>query len=245
MRTANKWMAIGTLALAASWAHGAEVEVDGGVYSEYVWRGQVLDEKPVAQGGLTVAHPSGLALNVWGNYSLRSDATGKAQLNEVDYTLSYAGELEGLSYEIGFINYTFPNTNLEDTSEVYVSVGLDLPLAPAFTVYYDLDEIKGLYATAAVSHGMEVSEALSMEVGASLGFADGEYIEGYFGAKKSAALQDMNVYLSAAYALSETLSLNALLQYTFMPDGSMSDLAAANYADKEALVGGISLVYTF
>jgi uncharacterized protein (TIGR02001 family) len=224
----------------------ADVNVDGGIYSEYVWRGQVLDDRPAAQGGLTVAHPSGAAFNVWGNYSLDSDASGQSELNEVDYTLSYGGALEGVSYEIGFISYTFPNTNLDDTSEIYISAGLDLPLAPTFTVYYDIEEINGIYANAAISHGMDVSEALSMEIGASIGVADGDYIEGYFGgAEKSAALQDMNVYLSSTYALSETVSLSGLLQYTFMPDGSMEDLAGANYFDKDAVVGGVSLSYSF
>ncbi|MGE4487988.1 MAG: TorF family putative porin [Kiritimatiellales bacterium] len=225
----------------------ASVDTDIGIYSKYIWRGMCLDDQPVAQGGITVTHESGVYANVWGNYSLSDDYTGVDGLNEVDYTVGYSGTFDVIDYDLGYIYYSFPNTSLESTSEIYAGLALNnLPITPSVYAYYDIDEADSLYVVADLNYGMDLSDALSAEVGASLAWADDNFNDFYYGGRSSSSLSDMTVYAGLSYALSDSLSLGASLTYSFFPDSAASDAAEATYANEEEnLFGGVSLAYSF
>lgn len=67
------------------------------------------------------------------------------------------------------------------TVEVFMSVGVDVPLAPALTVSYDVDEIEGLCAVASIGHSFELMDKVGLDLKASPGFGDADYNAGYFG----------------------------------------------------------------
>lgn len=238
-------------ALVAGAAQAASVDADIGVASKYVWRGMLLDEQPVVQGGVTVSHEKGFYANVWGNYSLSGDYAqdyfgGADGLNEVDYTVGYAGTIDALDYDFGYIYYSFPNTDFLSTSEIYAGVALNnLAVTPSIYAYYDVDEVNGFYVIGDLNYGKDLSEALSMEVGASVAWASENFNEFYLG-RDSSSLADMALYTGLSYALSESVSLNGSLVYSFFPDRASAVAADTLYGnEQDNLFGSVSIAYNF
>jgi hypothetical protein len=205
-----------------------------------------LDDQPVAQGGVTVTHDAGVYANVWGNYSLSDDYTGVDGLNEVDYTAGYGGTLGVVDYDMGYIYYSFPNTDYESTSEVYAGLALNnLPVTPSIYTYYDVDEVNGFYSVADLNYSKDLTEALSMELGTSLAWASANFNDTYYGRDVS-SLSDMKVYTGLSYAVSESVSVGASLAYSFYPDSAASGAAEDTYVNEEEnLFGGVNLTYSF
>lgn len=255
--TIAKWT-VAALGLACMWAPGAlaeapfEASVDVEVFSAYVWRGQVLTDKAVFQPGLT-ASKAGFTVNAWSSMNLDGTDTD-GEFTEMDWTVSYAREFGIVGLEVGFVEYTFPNSTGEDgdgnvvalagTREVYLSAGLDVPLAPTLTVVRDVDAVDGFYGSLAVGHSFELTEMLSLELSASLGVGDKDYNDGYFGYGKS-ALNDLALGVAAPIALTDNLSLTPSVGYVWLPDSSLADAAKETYGKKEIFFGGVSLSYAF
>ena len=242
----RKLIMIMVAAMTAGIVSAASVDTDIGVYSKYIWRGQVLDDQPVVQGGVTVSSTNGFYANVWGNYSLNDGYTGVYGLNEVDYTVGYGGSVDALDYDFGYIYYSFPNTTLPSTSEIYAGVALNnLPVTPSVYAYYDIDEANGFYVIGDLNYGKDLSEALSMEAGVSVAWASANFNQFYYG-KTGSSLSDTQLYTGLSYALSETLSLSASLSYSFYPDSSAGAASDATFdGSSDNVYGGVSLAYSF
>ena len=228
------------------------VALDVPVLSSYVWRGQTLSDRPVVQPSLTAAK-SGFALNTWANYNL--DGTYQGDFSEVDLTASYSKSVGPVALGAGVVQYLFPNQTLavedgEDTAypstaEVYASAGLpDAPLAPALTVYYDVDEIDGFYGQVAVGHTFEMSDQVALAASASLGAADADYNAGYFGLD-DAALNDLVVGLALPVAVRDNLTIKPAISYVYLPDSDIADAAEAVYGEDDRWVGSVAASYVF
>lgn len=173
-----------------------DVELGADVFDKYIWRGQNLGNKPVIQPSATIGK-AGYSLNVWGNMPIHDkDVAGRAwNFNEVDYTLDYSGTAGMVNYSGGFIVYTFPRPVIAQPSspeahEIYAGVGFDVFLAPEVTIYRGTKASDGFYLNAAVSHSLGLTEDLSLDLGASLAWADNKYNQDYWGTKKQ-ALNDL------------------------------------------------------
>jgi uncharacterized protein (TIGR02001 family) len=221
------------------------VNADVGLYSAYVWRGQILNNNPVIQPSVTAAKGP-FSLNVWGNWNV-NDNKGRDDSGEIDYTAAYTLPLntDDVTVDVGMIYYTYPGSGsgAESTEEVFIqSVFNNILLTPVASVYYDIDEVNGWYGNLALSQGVEISDALAAEIGCSVGYGTRNYnIAVWDEDNGSGAVNDYNVYVSAAYALTEKLSLGALLQYTYLDNGVGHDAAQNN----DILWGGINLSYNF
>jgi hypothetical protein len=163
-------------------------------YSKYIWRGQVLDNKSVLQPAIS-ASAYGFTGSLWGNL----DLTNRSQIapdnawefSEFDWTLDYTSKIpdaEWLTGSVGAIYYRFPNTPFEPTTEIYG--GLSLPtvaLTPSFKWFRDVDEIKGSYFQFGVGQFFEKIYVMNkkcycgLQLGASVGWANSAYNNGYFG----------------------------------------------------------------
>ena len=240
----KKWILLIAAATVAGAASAATVDADIGIYSKYIWRGMQLDENPVLQGGVTASHDAGFYANVWGNYSLQDDYAPQG-LNEVDFTVGYAGTLDIVDYDFGFIYYSFPNTPLASTSEIYGGVALNnMVVTPSLYVYYDVDECNGFYAVADMNYSTNMTEEVSIEIGASMAWASSNFNSFYYG-DSSSMLSDASVYTGVGYAVTESVSVSASLAASFYLDSSASDAADSAYQDDVNLYGGLSLAYTF
>jgi len=245
-------LAVGVIAGSVAAQEASEITLQGdvGLYSAYVWRGAVLNNGMVAQPGLTVAKGA-LSFNVWANYNIDGkQGNGDMDFVEYDFTLAYRLPegliMDGVDLDVGIIKYEFAGdwSAVENTEEIFAVMTMNnVLLTPVLSVYYDINEANGWYGNFALSQGVEISDAMSAEIGASMGYGSKNYNNFYFGENNgSGAANDYNVYVSAEYALSKKVSLGALLKYTYLDGGVQNNVAGL----KDDLVwGGVSLSYKF
>jgi hypothetical protein len=185
-----------TAAAQSPWTLDAEVSA----LNRYAWRGQSITDDPVVQPAASVGYES-VSLGVWANLDL-TDVNGNAgQFSEVDVTFEWAqavrlGCVEG-EVVAGAVAYFFPNTTLPTTVEVYAGLGLDVPLDPRLTVYRDVDEIDGTYATFDMGHAVELGD-VSIAGTAGIGWGSRGYNDGYFGVRAD-TWNDFHARLGAAW----------------------------------------------
>ncbi|HET6777669.1 MAG TPA: TorF family putative porin [Gemmatimonadales bacterium] len=170
----------------------ATVGADLDLFSSYVWRGLSLTNKPVAEPGLWVSFPAGNASLIaggWANIDLgryddiseRSESGGTSAFNlaEFDPYAEVAFPLGNATVTGGVIGYIYPNddpglTSSFNTWEIYGKAGLDVPLSPELSIYYDIDKVKGAYIEGKISHSLAASERILIDLGATAGFSAGQ-----------------------------------------------------------------------
>lgn len=215
---------------------------DLGLYSAYVWRGQVVNDGFVAQPSVDLSK-GGFGLNVWGNYNLDADADNEdGNFSEVDFALSYTipDQSDDFDIDVGLIHYIFPDSDADATTELYISsIFNTIILTPELSLFYDIDEAQGFYGSLALSYDYELSDALSVGAGGSVGYGTKKYNETYFSTDKN-NMNDYNLYAAADYALTEKLSVGALLQVTLLDSG-----VEEGAAEDDQVWGGFNLSYEF
>ncbi len=183
---------VAALATAAPASAQVTVGWDVAGFSSYVWRGLHLSSKPVVQPDAYLTIPLGnasLTAGGWANvevgkYNGADDISEGGGLAGPDLTeFDWWGEISipaGLATITGgATGYIFPNdaglTKSNNTVEVYGKLGLDVPLSPKVSAYFDVDKIKGLYIEGSVSHGVPLGAA-TLTFGALAGFSAGQEI---------------------------------------------------------------------
>ncbi len=246
--------ALSTMALTAAIAAGAtgalaeesKPSADASVafMSQYIWRGWAYSrDSLVIQPSMTVS-ASGFGLNLWGNLDTEQYATSgdeTSNFNETDLTISYDGSAGKIGYGAGYIYYGLDNAN--DSQEVYVSVSLDVPLAPALTVYKEITGVQGWYASLGVSHSVPLARDISLDLSASAGYYDDEadYNEWHDGL----------VSASLTLPVAENVTITPSLSYSFPLSGKAGDRLEAdnesviNDREDSFLFGGLSLELGF
>jgi uncharacterized protein (TIGR02001 family) len=117
------------LAQAAAPAPEFTIAYNIGATSDYRFRGiKQNGDNPAIQGGVDLAHKSGLYLGTWA--SNVSDWTApSARVNlEIDYYGGYKTEVAGIALDVGTIYYSYPGAvyqgkNMASTHEAYVAFG--------------------------------------------------------------------------------------------------------------------------
>jgi len=222
-------------------------DISADFFSKYIWRGQVLTDDPVFQGGASATY-GGLSAGIWGNLDLTSANGESGEFTEVDYFGEYAFEIpgiDGVGFAVGFVNYHFPGVT-GDTSEIYWSAGIDMPLKPSVSVSYDIDEIDGIYTSFAIGHDfgtiLEVAENMpvAMEFGASLGIGDEDYNNGYWGTDDS-GLNDLALSLAFPMEIGGW-SVTPSVNYVTLVD---SDIRSSDHKSSDYFYSGISFAKSF
>ena len=107
----------------------AEATANFGVSTVYLWRGFNLSaNQPNVSGGVDYSHESGAYAGIWSASEGASSQVGPNQAvasrsMETDIYVGYAGDMEGVSYDVGYIAYTYPQETSLDFEEAYVSLG--------------------------------------------------------------------------------------------------------------------------
>jgi uncharacterized protein (TIGR02001 family) len=226
---------------AALCSTASAVEVSGsayaGFYDKYMWRGFDLSgSTPVMQGGVDLSAGS-FTVSYWTNQQLTTDEGMDAgDATETDIVIDYSTDLNDmLSLSVGNIFYQLEG--MEDTNELYLSLGLNTILSPTFSVYYDWDKADetGLFYTADISHSIDLAESLSLGMGAlvsynqSSDYSVGDYDE----------LHNYELSTSLDYAINDAYSISA----SFMFSEGISD-EARDAIDSE-MVSGVSVAFSF
>lgn len=175
----------------------ATLGADLDLFSSYVWRGLTLTNKPVAQPALYLTFPVGSAevtAGGWANIELgqydgaddisESGGASSFDLAEFDPYAEVSFPVGKATLTGGITGYIYPNdfglTEDANTVELYGKVGLDVPLSPELSIYYDVDKIDGAYLEGGVSHSLGASEKVSIDLGALVGFNAGQDCDGDF-----------------------------------------------------------------
>ncbi|OHB25832.1 MAG: hypothetical protein A2X84_13090 [Desulfuromonadaceae bacterium GWC2_58_13] len=236
----------------------AAIEVEGdayvGFYDKYLWRGFDLSGSVgVVQGGMDLTH-KGFTLSYWTNIQADDDDMDKTdpdddfksgEATETDITLDYSFDLgEMVSASVGNIFYNLEG--LDDTNEAYVGVTLNTILEPTLTAYYDWDECTedGLFFTAAVGHSLDITDALSLSLGALVSYnQESDYAIGYTdGNGDWQDYSDWHNYelsVGADYAINDNLTVGASFLY------SSPISTEAKWAIDSETVSGVALTFAF
>lgn len=221
----------------------AAVEVEGSAYAgyfdKYLWRGYDLSGGlPVVQGGVNLSS-NGFSLGYWTNIQTKTDVgagLNGGDATETDITLDYSfSPVEKVTVSVGNIWYALDG--LEDTKELYLGLGLDIPAAPAFKIYYDYDmaDENGLFYTAAVSHSLDLAEKLSIGFGALVSFNDkSDYAVGNY-----SGWHNYELSAGANYAITDQLSVAPSLLFS----SPISD--EAKIAIDSETLAGITATFSF
>lgn len=230
-----------------------ETEITVDYFGKYIWRGQNISDDPVIQPGITMSWKNFTA-GFWANLETTSINDNSGEFTEYDYSLDYSDDvpfIEGVGYSVGVINYYFPSA--EDTTEIYWGFGFDLPLSPSLTVYHDVDDIKGTYASLSIGHSIEKIAELSsdipvgMDIGMSLGWGSASYNKGYWSnSNQSISSSKLNdLAISAAFPISlGDVVLSPSLNYVTLLNNSIRE--TNQYAgDSDYFFAGVSMSYEF
>jgi uncharacterized protein (TIGR02001 family) len=208
----------------------AQVSLSAAYATRYLWRGITLNRDPVVQPSVNLEQ-GGFSLNFWGSVDTTDwgenagygDRTGR--LTETDYTGEYSRDLaEKVSLALGFITYTYPNTELDSTTEIYFRLGLDVPLQPTLSYYVDEDAAGGAaYYGLDLSHGFKLWESgersVELDLAGHLAFANSKFIRPYYGFDvDNGAWHDWSGEVSLPCALGHGITVTPAYLYTSLLD---------------------------
>jgi len=171
---------------------GVDIELRADYFSEYIWRGQSINNESVFQPSISLSK-WGFTGSIWGNLDLTNKNDNSGEFSELDYSLDYSAAVPGfdwLNFSLGTIHYEFPNTVFKPTTEVYGGLSLEVPLSPSVRIYRDVDEINGSYVQLGIGHNFEKIASFSetcycgLQLGGSVGYGSSQYNKGYFGDKE-------------------------------------------------------------
>jgi len=234
------------------------VRADLGLFTSYVWRGQVLNNDLVVQPQVDISK-MGVHLNIFGNYDLKKNYNGNSgDFSEIDLTLGYdlPLQLDNVDFSIGLINYNFSGKNpAEATTELYGSAVLTtfkkengLSFTPSFTLYGDIDEVNGVYLEfqIPVRYPLPIEAiSLTVEGGITVGWGNTAYNSYYWDQSADGNWNDYNFYGTITYAIRSDLLLNLNMTYTMLEGGAIRDGGDANYEADNKFWSGINLSYKF
>jgi hypothetical protein len=153
---------------------------DIAVLSQYIWRGYELSKDSVViQPSITVGYKD-VSVNLWGNLDtdVYSDPRGQSQFNETDMTLSYGKSFGIVNVGVGYIYYALDA--VDDSQEIYLSLGLDTLLSPTLTVYREIAHLPSWYISLGISHPIELMKKITLDLAGSVGYYysdDDDFVE--------------------------------------------------------------------
>jgi uncharacterized protein (TIGR02001 family) len=158
MKTLKTAIVAATLMTSAS-AMAVEVSGNVAVGSDYFFRGFDQSMGAAISGGFDLDLGGGLYAGTWG--SSVDDFTSTGGL-ELDHYFGYGGSFsDAVSYDIGYILYTYPNDTQYNFEEVYGSVSFsDVTLG--FATSDDWYGGSGSYDYLYADYSMAISEAFSL-----------------------------------------------------------------------------------
>lgn len=156
--------------------------------------------------------------------------TWQDSFNELDLYAGIGAEFGIFNFEVGYIYYFYPDIDDADTSEVYASVGVELPweIGLSTTAYYDIDEFNGLYVDCKVTKSFKFTDCLGLDLAAGVGYGDGH------GAQRDNPWNPRSTrdgyqgwYISAAlpWEIVENVTLTPYVRYTDAASDLVTDIS--------------------
>ncbi|CAA6806942.1 MAG: Unknown protein [uncultured Sulfurovum sp.] len=152
----------------------AEVEVSANVSAtnNYVWRGMSQTNNQAAvQGGLDLSL-GGFYLGTWLSNVDFSGGAGAGD-TEVDGYAGYAGEIEGLGYDLGYIKYGYLDSPMGNFDEAYLGLSYDFGAVSVGATYsMGIDDFRGTTTEVPDYVAVEASIPVVQDYSLDLGYGD-------------------------------------------------------------------------
>lgn len=218
-----------------------------GIYSAYMWRGMEVHEDTSFQPTIDFNY-GGFGANLWADYN--NDTNEHV---ETDLTLHYAFDMNKFAFDVGYIFYALDG--IDDTQEVYLSVGYDILLSPTLTIYADIDEGHGSWMTASVGHSFEfpegvggVAKGMSINLGALASYNFSNEIMGFD--ENGDDFSDFyhgELSASVSIPIWKALTIEPMMAYSFaLSDDSDDALEAfSTDGDSDHFYGGVTIALSF
>ncbi len=210
--------------------------------SNYLGRGVLVHDGAVLQPSVDLAVDAGagtLTTSLWANVDASQVADSFGATTELDLIVDWSTSSGAWNASVGALQYSFPHTGAAPTSELYASLqAAEAPLTPALTIYWDMVEADGLYATLGAGHTFDLSPDWALTLGGSLGWMSSGMAAFNYGVDKDAA-SDWQASANLAWSASEGLGWNLLLLHSSVVDASLRE------AVEEPDNAGVSLGATF
>lgn len=136
----------------------------------------------------------------------------------------------------------------DDGYELYVELAAaDLPLAPSVRFCHDLENSADWIVLFGVGHSFGLTDALSLDLGAALGYAGKYYVASNYGSDTGDALSHAQIDAVLTYALSETVSVGLKGSFSSLLDSDLRDDVDAEgyYPETDIFFGGVTASYAF
>lgn len=213
-----------------------------GVTSEYRLRGiSQTDSQPALQGGLTVAHESGVYVGTWGS-NLGGYGTFGGSNVELDLIAGASKTFGAVTLDAGGVYYVYPGTSGHDFAELYGSASGKLgPVNAKLGAYWtpEQDNIGGHNIWVYSDLGLPI-EGTPVTLKGHVGYSSGT----------SAYTHGKDVFdygIGADFALGKlTLNVSYIgtdLDKTFANTAYAGGAKSGHYITKGALVGTLSAAF--
>lgn len=251
-------------------ALAADATVYADLLSAYVFEGLVGNDEPVFQPGLDVSGPYGVDFSFWGSINVTDvdspwypDSAGEwGELNlGVSWTIPWEGPV---SLSVGSIYYVYP----QDASEVlfdeddepyttsspadggceyFVEATAEgVVLTPTVRFSHTADGSDNWKVLASIGHSLPVADALSLDLGASVGFAGKGIVENSYLSDTGSAFTFAQVDASLNYELSPAVSIGLKGAFSTLLDSDIRDaIKASDYPKSDIFFGGVTASYSF
>jgi uncharacterized protein (TIGR02001 family) len=151
---------IATMAFAEEKTSDVGVSANMSITSNYVWRGMTQSHNSAAvQGGVDLDY-KGLYVGVWGSNVDFSDDKNSL---EADLYAGYTGELEGIGFDIGAIQYIYPNMSDEyNFAEVYFGLSKEwekFGLSAKYSVGIETDDLNPDYDNIGTNYSVGLNKS--------------------------------------------------------------------------------------
>ena len=208
-------------------------------YSQYVWRGQSVTDDFVLQPSISTRYKN-FTFSAWGNLETTNVNDKQWKFTETDFTIDYSNyfskEMPKIGYSFGLINYDFPNTDFDNTTELYAGINVEMFLNPYIKIFRDIDEADGTY----VSVGVSESLIWGLEGAASFGWGDRGYNEFYWDNNSSKA-NDLVLSISRPIDF-KGMEITPSISYVSLMN---KDLGSIGDDGRDTIVFGFSLTKKF
>jgi hypothetical protein len=144
--------------------------VSVGFFSQYIWRGyESSKDSMVVQPSITVGY-AGFDVTLWGNLDTDDKYTNvkKTNMNETDLTLEYTYDAGPVKLIGGYIFYAFES--VDDAQELFLKIAGNCLLSPTLSIYREFAHYPGWYLNLSVSHSINLTKEITLDLGASLGY---------------------------------------------------------------------------
>ena len=248
MRRVLLSLAVGVAAVVGAEAQerAASFSVEIAPFTEYVWRGMPLTDGPVLQSSYTFSAKN-VSFNIWQNVDLDNSNGVPGAVSEHDYTLGYEFTAGNATVSLGLLCYTFPGLG-DPTTEIIVGASFDVPGEPSITLYQDVDNLEGLYASIGAGHSFALQslDEQTIDLSLAVGYGTDKHNVQY-GDKSvdKAALTDILLTVSSTFKLDESFGITPSLAFASVVDPDIVDALDADGQDTSYVVLGVTLSYGF